>query len=302
MPNTDCTTIRAYAKINLFLDITGRRADGYHTITGIMQAISLCDEVTVRVDPVPDGAGNITLTCSDPALPSDSSNLGYRAALAFLAATGREDIAVTIHIDKHIPAAAGLAGGSTDAAAVLRALNDLTGRPLDEVALRAVGLSLGADVPFCLAGQAQITEGVGEVLTPCTPLPPCSIVVACGGEGVSTPAAYRTLDTMYAGFDGTAYVSRYDRLVELQKALDSASLVGVGVHAYNLFESAILPHHPVATGIRDTLRGAGAACAMMSGSGPSVFGLFVDEAAAHHAAEALQAQGIPSWVCHGVSE
>ncbi len=292
-------TIQAHAKINLFLDITGRRADGYHTITGIMHAISLCDEVTVTVEPAA-GAGSITLTCSDPALPSDHTNLGHRAARAFLDTVGRDDLTVTIHIDKHIPAAAGMAGGSTDAAAVLRALNDLTGRPLDEAALRAVGLTLGADVPFCLAGGAQITEGVGEALTPCTSLPPCHIVVACGGEGVSTPGAYRTLDTMYANFDGTAYTPRYAMLHDLQKALDAGDLAGVGANAYNLFETAILPHHDVARVLRDTLREVGAVCAMMSGSGPSVFGLFADEGAAQSAAAILKTQGIPAWVCRGV--
>ncbi len=298
-------TIQAHAKINLFLDITGRRADGYHTITGIMHTISLCDEVTVTVEdstvqPLAVGAGSITLTCSDPTLPSDHTNLGYRAARAFLDAVGRDDLTVTIHIDKHIPAAAGMAGGSTDAAAVLRALNDLTGQPLDEAALRAVGLTLGADVPFCLAGGAQITEGVGEVLTPCASLPLCHIVVACGGEGVSTPGAYRTLDTMYANFDGTVYTPRCGMLANLQKALDVGDLTGVGANAYNLFETAILPHHDVARGIRDTLLEAGAVCAMMSGSGPSVFGLFDDEATAALAAATLKAQGIPAWVCTGV--
>lgn len=296
MPSVLQKTIQAHAKINLFLDITGRRADGYHTITGVMQAISLCDEVTVTVAPA-DGAGSITLTCSDPALPSDKENLGYRAAEAFLKAVGWEDLTVIVHIEKHIPAAAGMAGGSTDAAAVLRALNDLTGRPLDEVALRAVGLRLGADVPFCLAGGSQITEGVGELLSPCAPLPPCHIVVACGGEGVSTPGAYRTLDGMYQSFDGTAYTPRREMLAGLQKALAEGNLFGVGRYAYNLFEAAILPNHAVARGIRDTLGQMGSVCAMMSGSGPSVFGLFCDEEKARRAADALQAQGIGAWMC-----
>lgn len=295
-------TIRAYAKINLFLDITGRRPDGYHTINGIMQAISLSDEVTVGVAPAAEGAGRITLTCSDPALPSDHTNLGYRAAVAFLRAVGSEETDVTIHIDKHIPAAAGMAGGSTDAAAVLRALNHLSAHPLDEDSLRAMGLTLGADVPFCLAGGAQITEGVGEILTPCAALPSCHIVVACGGEGVSTPMAYRTLDTLYANFDGTAYTPRDHQLADLKKALDAGDLSGVGRYAYNLFETAILPHHDVARSIRDTLRDAGAICAMMSGSGPSVFGLFAEETTARRAAEALRARDIPALVCHGIKE
>lgn len=296
-------TVNAYAKINLFLDITGRRPDGYHTIAGVMQAVSLCDLVTVSVCECADGAGErVSLTCSEPALPADSRNLGWRAAEAFLNAAGITDRAVHIRIDKHIPAAAGLAGGSTDAAAVLRVLNDLTGHPLDEASLRRVGLSLGADVPFCLAGGAQITEGVGEMLTPCTPLRGCDIVIACAGEGVSTPAAYRSLDEMYGSFDGTVYAPRADRLAAQLKALADRDLDGVGENAYNLFESAILPRHGIARGIRDTLRDAGAVCAMMSGSGPSVFGLFRRDGTAARAAELLRAQGTPVWVCEAQQE
>lgn len=307
------TTIHAYAKINLFLDITGRRADGYHTITGVMQAISLHDDVTVEVTPggchdadcgscsccSVKGREIITLTCSNPEIPVGEKNLGWRAAKAFLEATGMHP-KVSIHIEKRIPAAAGMAGGSTNAAAVLRALNDLTGRPLSEEKLRRIGLSLGADVPFCLAGGAQITEGVGEELTPCAALPPCHIVVACGGEGVSTPGAYRALDEMYANFDGSVYTPRYEQLINLRAALDNEDLSGVAANAYNLFETAILPTHRVAGHIRETLAASGAVCAMMSGSGPSVFGLFDDTEAAVKAAEVLRAKGIPAWVCEGV--
>ena len=285
-------TIKAYAKINLFLDITGRRPDGYHTITGVMQAISLHDEVTVEVI---EGSG-ITLTCSEPSLPTDEKNLGWRAARAYLDATGL-DLAVRIHIDKHIPAAAGMAGGSTDAAAVLRAMNELCGTPLTEDALRRVGLSLGADVPFCLAGGTHLTEGVGEVLTPIAALSDCDIVVACAGEGVSTPAAYKALDEMYHSFDGTVYAPHYSRLDALRAALTDTDLDGVARNAYNVFESAVLPVRPVAAGIRDTLTDSGALLAMMSGSGPSVFGLFT-RGEAQNALDALTGAGIPAWLCH----
>ena len=286
------TTVLAHAKINLFLDITGRRPDGYHTITGVMQAISLHDEVTVEIT---EGCSGITLTCSDPTLPSDEKNLGWRAARAFLDETGPE-LAVNIHIEKHIPAAAGMAGGSTDAAAVLRALNTLCNAPLTEDALRRVGLSLGADVPFCLAGGTHLTEGVGEVLTPVSPLPDCDIVVACAGEGVSTPAAYKSLDEMYGHFDGSVYTPRYAHLDALRTALTDADLDGVAQNAYNIFESAVLPVRPVAQSIRDTLEAHGACLAMMSGSGPSVFGLF-RRGNASAALDALRSMGIPTWLC-----
>ena len=286
------TTVQAHAKINLFLDITGSRPNGYHTITGIMQAISLHDEVTVEIT---EGCSGITLTCSDPTLPSGEKNLGWRAARAFLDETGLE-LAVNIHIEKHIPAAAGMAGGSTDAAAVLRALNTLCNAPLTEDALHRVGLSLGADVPFCLAGGTHLTEGVGEILTPVSPLPDCDIVVACAGEGVSTPAAYKSLDEMYGYFDGSVYAPRYTRLDALSAALTDTDLDGVARNAYNVFESAVLPVRPVAQSIRDTLAGNGALFAMMSGSGPSVFGLF-RRGNASAALDALRAMGIPAWLC-----
>lgn len=297
---THTITLSAHAKINLFLDITGRRADGYHTITGIMQAVSLCDTVTVSAQPVPDGTGSIALTCSDPSLPANEKNLGWRAAQAFMDAANRRNLAVIIHIEKHIPAAAGMAGGSTDAAAVLRGLNTLCGKPLGEAALRGLGLRLGADVPFCLAGGTQITEGVGEVLTPASPLPDCDIVIACAGEGVSTPAAYGKLDGMYGQFDGIVYTPKKNDLAAQLKALEQGNLDGACAHAYNIFESAILPDHAVARSIKERLADCGASLAMMSGSGPSVFGLFPKGGNAATAAEALRAQGIPAWVCTAV--
>ncbi len=305
-------TAAAYAKINLFLDITARRPDGYHTIAGVMQAVSLCDSVTVEVEepvgkhlcvlgPRPGRAEEICLTCSNPALPTDGKNLAWRAAEAFFAATGCGCRRLTLHIDKHIPAAAGLAGGSTDAAAVLRALNALYDRPLDDRALCAVGVKLGADVPFCILGGTHRTEGVGEVLTPLASMPACTLVIACAGEGVSTPAAYGALDRLYGDFAPAAYAPRRDDLAALCAALEAGSLHDVSAHTFNLFESAVLPERPVARGIRESLAAAGALAAMMSGSGPSVFGIFADPATAAAAAATLQAQGIPAWVCEPVT-
>ena len=295
------TTVTANAKINLFLDVTGRRPDGYHTIAGVMQAVSLCDTVTVEVmDPTEahPRAEGITLTCSNPDLPADSRNLAWRAAEGFFAATGRGCRHLSIHIEKRIPAAAGLAGGSTDAAAVLTALNRLFGHPLSPTALCEVGLTLGADVPFCIMGGAQITEGIGEVLTPIAALPACELAIACGGEGVSTPAAYKALDGMYGNFDPTVYAPHTEGLTALQAALRAGDLNGVCRHAFNRFEAAILPARPVAREIRETMLAEGAVTAMMSGSGPSVFGVFrKGDGSAQRAAETLRARGIPAWVC-----
>ena len=308
-------TVTANAKINLFLDVTGRRPDGYHTITGVMQTVSLADTVTVEVTRPTDGmylcvlgprpgmAETITLTCTNPNLPTDSRNLAWRAAERFLAATGRGCSELTIHIDKRIPAAAGLAGGSTDAAAVLVALNQLFGHPLTPERLCEVGLTLGADVPFCIMGGAQITEGIGETLTPITPLPACELVIACGGEGVSTPMAYKALDDMYGSFDPAVYAPRTAELTALKAALSAEDLEGVCRNTFNLFESVVLPERPVARTIRETLLSAGAVTAMMSGSGPSVFGVFrKGDGRAQEAKAALEAQGITAYLCEPVAE
>ncbi len=305
-------TIQANAKINLFLDMTGQRADGYHTITGVMQAVDLHDRVTVAVEgaagkhlcvmgPRPGAAEEIVLTCSNPALPTDGKNLAWRAAEAFFAATGYACRRLSIDIDKRIPAAAGLAGGSTDAAAVLRALNELYECPLTEEALCTVGLALGADVPFCIKGYTQLTEGVGEVLTPLSPLPDCEILLACAGEGISTPAAYRALDEAYGNFAPDAYAPRlWDRDAQLA-ALANGDLVGVCAHALNIFESVILPVHPTATMIKETLTASGALLSMMSGSGPSVFGIFeCGSPVLDMAKNALSEKGISSWICRPV--
>lgn len=310
------TILSAPAKINLFLDITARRSDGYHEIAGVMQSISLCDTVTMEVtEPTgmylcslsnhTAGAESITLTCTNPDLPTDSRNLAWRAAEKFFAATGRGCKNLLIHIEKRIPAAAGMAGGSTDAAAVLVGLNDLFGHPLTPAALCEVGLTLGADVPFCIMGGAQITEGIGEALTPITPMPACELVVACGGEGVSTPAAYKALDTLYGSFDPTAYTPRTRELTTLKSALWQGDLTALCGSTFNLFESVVLPDRPVARQIKETLLSAGAVTAMMSGSGPSVFGVFpkgdgAAQSAAERARVALEALGIPAWVCEPV--
>ena len=297
-------SLKAYAKINLFLDVTGRREDGYHTITGVMQAVDLADTVTVTAEsPIERGSGegSILLSCSDPTLPTDGGNLAHRAATAFFAATGYTCDRLLIDVEKHIPAAAGLAGGSTDAAATLMALNELCGRPLDEGALCAVGLTLGADVPFCIRGNTHLTEGVGEELTPLSPMPDCEILIACAGEGVSTPAAYRALDGMYGGFAPAAYKPQYDRRDAQLDALCTGDLDGVCANVHNIFESAILPERPVAASIKQTMLERGALAAMMSGSGPSVFGVFrAGDPAVETTQNALRDMAIPSWRCRPV--
>lgn len=294
-------TLPAPAKINLFLDITGRRADGYHTLTGVMQSVSLSDTVTLSLTCAAED--HIYLTCSDPALPTDRGNLAYRAAELFLACVRTvvsiPPLSVSIHIDKRIPYPAGLAGGSTDAAAVLRGLNRLVGSPLTAARLESVGARLGADVPFCVRGGTCITEGVGDELTPCPALPPCDILIVCAGEGVSTPEAYRSLDAAFGNFAPGAYEPHRDLLRAQLAALSSGSLSSIGASSFNLFESVILPRHSSAGALLSRLRDAGALCARMSGSGPSVFGLF-PLGMARPLCASLRREHIPAWVCEPV--
>lgn len=248
------------AKINLFLEVTGQRADGYHDIDSVMQKISLCDRVTVTVS---EGSG-IGIRTSDRTLPTGPRNLAYRAAEAYLSALG-VSYRIDIALFKKIPVAAGLAGGSTDAAGVLQALHAILGG-LSRKELLMLALSLGADVPFCLDRSSARCRGLGELLSPCPGLPDCRILVVrhrC--ESVSTRDAYCHMD------EGRRTVRSGD---SMQKALVTRRLDRIGAEGFNAFESFILPGKPAAAEARRLMREAGAYLALMSGSGPSVFGLF----------------------------
>lgn len=249
------------AKINLFLEVMEKRPDGYHDIDSVMQAVSLCDRITVSLV---EGNGKICLVCDHPDLPVDSRNIAYRAAEQYLREGGVEGYDVSIHIEKKIPLSAGLAGGSTDAAGVLRALQTLL-FALSEDALYNLGRRLGADVPFCLHSGCCRTEGIGEVLTPYPSLTrDAIIVIAKGGEGVSTAEAYRQMDLPRARQSSSAIL----RALERKDGGEIAALL------YNAFEDVILPAHPIAAHAKGAMIEEGAAGALMSGSGPSVFGIF----------------------------
>ena len=287
-------TEKGYAKINLHLDITGRNADGYHDVVTVMQSLSLCDTVTLteRSD------AQITLSCDREGVPTDASNLAVRAALLYMDTVGTHR-GVHIDIQKQIPMAAGMAGGSADAAAALRAINRLYGSPMDTEALCALGARLGADVPFCIVGGTAYADGRGDRLHSFTAMPDCFVVAACGGEGVSTPGAYRLLDQTYSDFDGSCYTPR--AIDALEEAMEKGSLLAIGQAMYNVFETPILAERPVARELRETMCAGGAIAAMMSGSGPSVFGLFEREDDARAVAERIAAKGYFATACRPVS-
>ncbi len=290
-------TERAYAKINLFLDVVGRRENGYHDIVSIMQTVSLCDLVTLTWKPAEQTG--ITLSAKgNHAMPTDRRNLAWRAAERFLEAA---DLCgeVQITIEKQIPMAAGLAGGSADAAAVLRALNDLCCSPLSLEKLCDVGARLGADIPFCIMGGAALVTGIGDMLERIAPLPPCNLVVACMGEGVSTPWAYGRLDEMHDSFAHTTADS--SRAVALQARLQNEGSVASCVDFYNIFEEVVSETHPAVDRIKAEMLKFGVVRAMMSGSGPSVFGVFEEEASAERACASLRALGAAAYVCKPMS-
>ncbi len=282
-------TRKAPAKINLFLEITGRRPDGYHDIESVMQTVTLFDGITVTKTDC-DGK-RIKITCTNPDVPCDSTNLCWRAAERFFEAAEISGYDIAIHIDKHIPMAAGLGGGSSDAAATLFVLNELYGEIFTKEKLCALGARLGADVPFCIVQGISITKGIGDVFAPCSKIPDCHIVIACHGEGVSTPWAYRRLDEMY---DFASRNVSADAFADIIAAGDLRAIAG---GMTNIFESAVLPERPLAREIREILSASGALRAMMSGSGPSVVGIFDGAADARNACAKLTALGIVAHVC-----
>ena len=267
----------AYAKVNLFLEITGRRADGYHEIDTVMQTVGLHDIVTVGYDPEGNG---IALTCNKKYIPTDSGNIAYRCAELFLKETGLIG-GVDIHIEKKIPVAAGLGGGSTDGAAVLKALNRLTEKKLSRKALSAMGAQLGADIPFCIRGGCARATGIGEIFTDAPTLKGYSGVISIGSHGSSTPAAYKALDEI--GYLGTRSA------LPILAALESRE--GVEKELFNAFEEVIIPINPEVDEIKKMMLQNGAVASMMSGSGASVFGLFGSKSAAKTACNALRERG-----------
>ncbi len=278
--------IDAAAKINLLLDIKGRLPNGYHSLYMVMQSVSLYDRVTVEQT----DTGIIELTCSREAIPCDSRNTAYRAAECFFEQTGIQNGGLRIHIDKKIPHEAGLAGGSADAAAVLRALDAIYAPGLRERDLCRIGVKIGADVPFCIAGGTMIAQGIGEVLTPLEDMPACTIVLAKPAEGVSTAAAYARYDERGScrGQDSKAMLA----------AIRGGDLYQIAQKLGNSFEQLI--DTPRRVEIKSILRSCGAIGSCMSGSGPTVFGLFDDEVRAEKAVRQLRTIVDDVFICHPV--
>lgn len=253
--------VSAYAKLNLTLDILRKREDGYHDLQMVMQSIDLCDTLTVTPA---DGQGKTATNLSY--LPTDGRNLAQMAAAAFREATGT-NLQVDISIEKRIPVCAGMAGGSSDGAAVLRAMNSLTGADLPTERLAEIGQAVGSDVPYCVMGGTALAEGRGEILTPLPPLPHCYVVVCKPAFSVSTPQLFSRVDVRK--------IIRRPDTAGLLAALEAGDLPGAARRMYNVFEDVLEPRR---RGEIDSIKAAlidcGALGAAMTGSGPTVFGLF----------------------------
>ncbi|MBQ9085754.1 MAG: 4-(cytidine 5'-diphospho)-2-C-methyl-D-erythritol kinase [Clostridia bacterium] len=285
----------ACGKVNLHLDIVGREENGYHLVNNVMQTISLCDRLILeKID-----SDQIFAECNREGVPGDDRNLAVRAALLF-----RERVdgvgGLRIEIDKQIPMAAGMAGGSADAAAVLRGLNRMHGNPLSVEELCSLGTKLGADVPFCVVGGTSYANGRGDRLHPFPSMPYGYLVCACEGEGVSTPWAYSLLDQKYGNFsEKEAYTPC--SMDALRDACLKGSLEDVASSMYNIFEEPVLSQRPVAAELLMLLKKSDSLGAMMSGSGPSVFGIFADRESAEKASELLCCRGYRAYLCTPVN-
>ena len=273
------TEVFAYAKLNLSLDVLNKRPDGYHEMKMVMQTVSLRDRLTVET-----GTGRpLEMRSNLGFLPADEHNLAAAAALALCRETGTDPGGLSIKLDKSIPVCAGMAGGSADAAAVLRGLNELLGLGLSQTRLEEIGALVGSDVPYCVGGGTALAEGRGEVLTPLPPLPRCHVVLCKPAFSVSTPELFRALDG--------CRIRRRPDTAGLTEALAAEDLPGVARRMYNVFEH-VLPQrrYQEICAIKNSLIQHGALGASMSGTGPTVFGLFDRQPAAEAAWSALRAQ------------
>ena len=268
----------AFAKINLTLDVLGKRPDGYHDLTMVMQSVSLADTVTLSETEEPE----FTLSTNLGFLPGTDKNIAAVAARVFAERTGVSLDGLHIHLDKRIPVCAGTAGGSSDGAAVLRALNHwfYTGLPLPSLA--QMGEAVGSDVPYCVLGCTALAQGRGDVLKRLPPLPDCHIVLCKPNFSISTPELFRKIDEVKLRYHpDTAGVIH---------ALEQGDLAGVSRRMFNVFEQVLpVSRRAEVEEIKNSLLSAGALGACMSGTGPTVFGIFEDEGAAQAICDELRA-------------
>ena len=263
-------TKKAYAKVNLGLDVIRRREDGYHEVRMIMQTVDICDVLTFTRQERP----GIVVTTDKEELPGDDSNLIHKAArLVTETCSVREGI--KIELQKRIPMAAGMAGGSTDAAAVFHGMNEMFGLGMDEDEMCALGVKIGADIPYCVKGGTALAEGIGEILTKLPDAPACVVLVAKPDIDVSTKYVYENLHA-----ESLEYHPDIDGM---RAAIEEGDLRGMAERMGNVLETVTVNAYPVIREIKEVMKKSGAWNALMSGSGPTVFGIFGEEEKARKA-------------------
>ena len=267
---------KAYAKINLGLDVVRRLENGYHEVRMIMQTVDICDVLTLKKT-----ESGIVVTTDNGELPTDENNLIYKAAKLMMDKYNIKQ-GVHIHLEKHIPIAAGMAGGSTDAAGTFIGMNELFACGADEEQLRELGVKVGADVPFCIMGGTALAEGIGEKLTRLPKPPACFLLIAKPDINVSTKYVYEHLDA-----EGVEHHPDIDGMI---RALADKDLTGIVERLENVLENVTVKKQPIIQEIKDTMVQAGAEGSLMSGSGPTVFGIFTEEKKAKAAFDALEAK------------
>lgn len=271
--------LRAFAKINLGLDVIRRREDGYHDVRMIMQTIQMYDQLEMEKK----SSKGIALMTNLSYIPVNENNLVYKAAKLLMEQYQIQE-GVSIHLNKFIPVAAGMAGGSSDAAAALVGMNKLFRLGMSKKELMKVGVKIGADVPYCIMRGTALSEGIGEKLTALPSLPACYILIGKPGVSVSTKFVYTNLKldekTKHPDIDG------------MLDALQRQDLYGITDRMENVLESVTVPAYPVIQEIKDHMKAHGALNSLMSGSGPTVFGIFDDKKKAEFACEKLKESGL----------
>lgn len=271
-------TIKAYAKINLGLDVVKRLPNGYHQVRMVMQTVGICDELTLEKT---DSGILVTTDCGE--LPTDENNLIYKAA-RLMGETYHIKEGIKIHLRKNIPIAAGMAGGSTDAAAAMKGMNRLFGLDIPTEEMMRMSVAIGADVPYCILGGTALAEGIGEELTPLPPAPSCFLLVAKPDISVSTKYVYQHLDA--------AGISSHPDIDGMVEAIRDGSLQGILERMENVLETVTVPAYPVIRTLKERMLQLGAAGSLMSGSGPTVFGIFPDKTTAEQAFSKLKDDGL----------
>lgn len=267
---------KAYAKLNLTLDVLGKRSDGYHDLKSVMQTISLYDTVELDI-----GTGEPwKLICGRADIPCDERNLAWKAAKLYCDAVNKDPDGITIRIEKIIPSGAGMGGGSADAAAVLRMLNRYDGNLLTVEELADLGAKIGSDIPFCVWGGTVMCEGRGEIMRRLPDCPKC-VILGCKPEfSVSTPVLFRKIDSVE--------IMKHPDNDAMERALEAGDIGAIAREIYNVFDPVVSEDHPEISHIKNICNSHGALASQMTGSGSVVFAVMPDAASAQQAAEVLK--------------